>query len=108
MLRALLLVAPLALGLLASAPSEAADAGAPAGLPSCVQVTTESRYVPYGYNHIVHVRNTCPQLAACAVSTDVNPEAQRVDIAPAATADVTTFMGANAAAFVAKVSCSLR
>lgn len=108
MVRALLVLAPLALGLLASAPSEAADAGAPTGLPSCVQVATESRYVPYGYNHIVHVRNACTQAAACVISTDVNPEAQRVEVAAASTADVTTFMGANASAFVAKVSCTLR
>jgi len=87
--------------------SQAADAGVP-GVPSCIQVQSESRYVPYGYNHIVHLRNGCDRAATCIVSTDVNPQAQTVEVASASAIDVTTFMGAAAQAFVAKVACVLK
>ena len=108
MLRALFSGLVLSVALLVTAtPSEAADAGAP-GVPACMQVQTESRYVPYGYNHLVHLRNGCDRAATCTVSTDVNPQAQTVDIASATAVDVTTFMGASAQTFVAKVSCVLR
>lgn len=92
----------------ASATARADDAGAPAPLPSCVKVTTESRYVPYGYNHIVHVQNGCAKTAACTVATDVNPQPQSVEVAPASTADVTTYMGSASSTFLAKVACVLR
>jgi hypothetical protein len=85
--------------------ASAADAGA--ALPACVLVKTESRYVPYGYNHIVVITNGCSKAARCSVATDVNPTRQSVEVAPASTVDVTTFQGAAASSFVASVSCSL-
>lgn len=95
----------------ASAPPIAADAGAPpppATLPACVSVKTESRYVPYGYNHIVVVTNGCVKPATCSVATDVNPTAQSVDIASGKAAEVLTFSGSPSSAFTARVSCTLR
>lgn len=88
--------------------ADAADAGAPAGLPSCVTVATSSTYVPYGYNHVVTLANGCAKLADCTVATDVNPEPQRVRVAPRTTIDVTTYLGAAAQTFTARVSCQLR
>ena len=84
------------------------DAGAPSPMPACIGVTTDSRYVPYGYNHIVIIRNGCSKAAACTVSTDVNPEKQNVDVPAGSTAEVTTFMGSPQQSFKANVSCKLR
>ncbi len=97
----------------AEAPSaaEPADAGAdaaPPPVPACIAVTTDSRYVPWGYNHVVVLRNGCSRNATCQVSTDVNPQTQVVDVASGATVEVTTFMGSPAYTFVARVNCRLR
>jgi len=94
----------------AAAKPIAADAGAPppATLPACVSVKTESRYVPYGYNHIVVVTNGCVKAATCSVATDVNPTAQSVDIASGKGAEVLTFSGSPSSTFTARVSCTLR
>jgi len=89
--------------------ARAADAGAPApSLPACVAVSTASRYVPYGYNHIVSVTNGCARDADCLVSTDVNPQQRAVAVAARQTAEVTTFMGSPSSTFTAKVTCKLR
>lgn len=86
----------------------AKDAGAPAlGVPACVEVKTESRYVPYGYNHVVVFKNGCSKSATCAVSTDVNPEIMKTDVAVSATVEVLTFSGSPSQTFVAKASCTL-
>jgi len=103
------LKAVLAFGLLAFAiaPAYAADAGAPASLPACIRVATQSRWVPYGYNHVVILENGCSKAATCKVSTDVTPQVQTAEIAPATTVEVTTRMASPASEFVAKVTCSL-
>ncbi len=105
---AIALVTALGLGsVCATRDAVAADAGAGPSLPACVQVTTDSRYVPYGYNHVVVLRNGCSRTAVCRVATDVNPEPQSVTV-PASTAlEVTTFMGSPSATFVAHVTCKL-
>jgi hypothetical protein len=87
--------------------ADAKDAGA-SGIPSCMQVTTESRYVPYGYNHIVHLKNGCSKAATCKVSTDVNPDVQTVEVPSSTSVEVLTYMAANAQTFVARVTCTLK
>lgn len=77
-------------------------------VPNCVRVATSSRYVPYGYNHVVAVTNACKKLVACSISTDVNPESQSIEVKPGETSEVTTFMGSPSQTFVAKVSCKER
>lgn len=84
------------------------DAGAPPPLPACVQVTTASRYVPFGFNHIVTLTNGCSRAATCTVATDVNPATQTVEVPAAATIEVTTFMGSPSSVFTARVGCRLR
>jgi hypothetical protein len=84
----------------------AGDAAAP--VPACIAVSTDSRYVPWGYNHVVTLRSSCARPATCLVSTDVNPQVQAVDVASGATVEVVTFMGSPAYTFVARVSCRLR
>ena len=90
------------------ASAEAADAGAPPPqIPACVQVTTSSRWVPYGYNHVVDLANGCSKSATCQVSTDVNPEKQTVRLAPGEKKSIVTFLGSPSATFVARVDCRL-
>jgi hypothetical protein len=93
---------------LVSVSAGAADAGAPAPLPACIGVKTDARWVPYGYNHVVIVTNGCSRDAACSVSTDVNPDAQKVNVPRAQSVELTTFLGSASSTFVAKVTCSLR
>ena len=101
------LVSALLLGFVALASSaQAADPPKP-GLPACVRVQTQSRWIPYGYNHVVIIENGCSKAATCDVSTDVNPEQQKAEVASGATVEVTTFMGSAASQFVAKVTCTL-
>ena len=92
-------------GIVHAAPDAGGDAG---GLPACIQVQTESRYVPYGYDHIVTLRNGCSRAASCTVSTDVNPQPTTVEVASAATVEVVTFKGSPTTQFVARVACTLR
>lgn len=93
---------------LSAANAEATDAGAPPSIPACVQVTTSSRYVPYGYNHVVIIKNGCARAATCDVATDVNPERQKIEVPSAGSVEVTTFMGSASSTFTARVSCTLR
>lgn len=86
--------------------SAAGDAGS-GSLPACVQVTTQSRYVPYGYNHIVGVKNGCSKIATCEISTDVNPKAIPVEVAPGVTSEVVTFVASPSQTFTANVTCTL-
>ncbi len=76
-------------------------------IPACVQVRTESRYVPYGYNHIVSLKNGCSKAATCVVSTNVNPQPASAEIAAGATVEVLTFAGSPARDFEAQVCCKL-
>jgi hypothetical protein len=86
----------------------AADAGAAPSLPACVQITASSRYVPYGYNHIVSVKNGCSKLAVCAVRTDVSPELIAVEVAPGVTSEVVTFVASPSQTFTPLVTCALK
>jgi hypothetical protein len=97
----------IASALVVAASSSVAEADPPAGLPACIGVATEARYVPYGYNHIVRLTNGCSKAATCAVSTDVNPQATSVDVAASATIDVLTFTASPAQTFHAHVTCKL-
>lgn len=85
-----------------------ADAGSSASsLPACVAVATDARYVPYGYNHVVIVKNGCSKAATCSVSTNVNPQATSVEVNAAASVEVLTFTASPAQTFTARVSCRL-
>ena len=105
-----LALAPLAVALAGTVtPTRAADGGKPPpAIPACVAVKSDSRYVPYGYNHIVTLTNGCAREARCLVSTDVNPEQRSVDVPSSQAVEVLTFMGSPSSAFTAKVSCKLK
>ena len=72
---------------------------------SCVVVGDEARYRGLGYDHIVYVRNVCDHALVCEVRTDVGPDVEQVQVAPAAVVTVTTFRGSPAATFQPAVTC---
>ena len=92
----------------ASASVANAQDGGASTIPACVGVATDARYVPYGYNHVVVLKNGCSKTATCSVSTDVNPQATSVEVAPGTTVEVLTFTASPAQAFNARVGCRLR
>jgi hypothetical protein len=72
----------------------------------CVKFWGEARYV-VGYDHLVHIVNGCDKRATCTVHTDVNVQPQSVEVAPAAHAIVTTWLGSPTARFTPYVDCKL-
>jgi hypothetical protein len=60
------------------------------------------------YNHIVHVNNSCDREADCAVSTDVNPDPQKVEVPGHSEIQVMTFMGSPSRVFKPNVQCVMR
>lgn len=99
-----LLTAALLMGLLALSLLTTSPRAAPAA--DCVTVRAEARYRNYGYDHLVHLKSTCPEATICEVSTDVQPKVHRVTLAPGASATVITMVGSPARAFTPRVSCS--
>lgn len=106
---------PTALGLLAGLPlllglplPAAADDSEKKPTKTCVEVSTEAPYVPYGYNHIVVLQNTCEKPMHCQVSTDVNPKVQEVDVPAKKTVKVLTFQGSPARVFTPDVTCKAK
>jgi len=77
-------------------------------LPSCVRVSAEARYRPFGYDHLVYIHNDCARTADCTVSTDVNPERMQVSVPPQGEVEVVTWVGSPARVFMATVVCDLR
>jgi hypothetical protein len=79
----------------------------PKPVATCVSFWAEVRARAYGYDHFVHLESACKKPATCAVSSDVNPDAQTVTLAPGESIEVATFLGSPAATFVPKVACTL-
>jgi hypothetical protein len=75
---------------------------------SCIKFWGETRYGAMAYNHIVHVANSCTVTADCAVSTDVNPEPQQLEVSGQSSVEVMTFMGSPARTFKPNVKCTMR
>ncbi|GAC1353229.1 MAG: hypothetical protein NVS3B20_20190 [Polyangiales bacterium] len=76
--------------------------------PSCITSWTESRYRPYGYDHVVHIKSTCDKPADCTVSTNVVPQPTKALVPAASKVEVLTFLSSPASAFTATVDCTLR
>ena len=72
----------------------------------CVKVSSEARYVAYGYDHVVTLENTCEKAMRCEVSTDVNPTPATVELATGETKSVLTYRGSPASEFKAKADCT--
>ena len=82
--------------------TQQAGSGTAAG---CVKWESEARFVAYGYNHLVHLENTCKKAMHCEVTTDVNPKPQSADLEPGKKETVVTFQGSPASEFKATVVC---
>lgn len=79
----------------------------PAEHPACIEVTSHAQYSGFGYNHVVHLHNTCASAASCSVTTNVNPQPVSVQLAVGAATDLLTFRGSPASAFEAHAVCTL-
>ncbi len=90
------------------AEAEAADAGGSDAGATCVKWWGETRATGTGYRHVVLLSNGCTKAAVCDVSTDVNPEVQKVTVAPATIEEVVTFFDSPASAFTPNVTCKLK
>ena len=89
--------------------ANAADSGVvDAGASSCIQSWPEARMQAYGYNHIVHLRDTCAVAADCVVTTDVNPDPTRVSVDAKSETEVNTYLGSPARVFTPTVTCTMR
>jgi hypothetical protein len=84
------------------------DQGTDAAVPACIEWHGEARYRPYGYDHVVVIKSACAKPADCTVSTNVNPEVQRILVPAGATVEVYTFLVSPAREFTAYVQCKLR
>lgn len=99
----------LLLGLSVPWDATAQDGGTPTPpAPACVSWRKEAHDSGAGYDHLVHVRNGCDAPVTCAVSTNVNPEPQRVRVQPGHEEAVLTFRGSPAYEFTPRVDCTLQ
>jgi hypothetical protein len=73
--------------------------------PACLKHRAEARYRNLGYDHLVHVRNTCDARVACRVSTNVNPEPIELALGPGEERELVTWRGSPAREFTARVVC---
>ncbi|HEY2516080.1 MAG TPA: hypothetical protein VGI39_34650 [Polyangiaceae bacterium] len=77
--------------------------------PSCrISVLAEARWNGYGFNHLVHLVNSCSEVLDCNVSTDVNPQEQTVTVAAHTDVVVNTFVGAPGRVFTPRATCTAR
>ena len=90
-----------------ASPSPLADAAPDASTPSCISWRQEVRYRPYGWDHLVYIRNACTKNAICAVTTDVNPQTITVSVVSGTEVEVVTFQGSPSQTFTATVVCEL-
>ncbi len=72
---------------------------------ACLSVWGEVRYGNVGWHHIVHVKNNCDKAFTCDVSTDVNPQPQRVTVPPHQEVEVATFLDSPSRVFTPNVRC---
>ena len=106
--RGMVVAAALLAGASLVGPAAAADGGSDKpDTPACVAWHTQVRYANYGYDHWVVIHNGCQREAACAVTTDVNPQAIHVGVPVNKTREVLTYRGSPAREFRARVRCRL-
>jgi hypothetical protein len=74
---------------------------------ACIHAWGEARYGTYGYNHLVHIANTCTVDADCVVSTDVNPEPTSVEVPAKTEVVVNTFFESPSRVFTPRVTCTM-
>jgi hypothetical protein len=76
---------------------------------NCAQVTAGTRMEPFGFTHVVTLRNGCDKPVTCEVWTDVDPTPrQALSAAPGESVDVVTRIGSPASAVTAFKECRFR
>jgi hypothetical protein len=76
---------------------------------NCAQVTAGTRMEPFGFTHVVTLRNGCDKPVSCEVWTDVDPTPrQTLNAAPGESVDVVTRIGSPASAVTAFKECRFR
>jgi hypothetical protein len=82
----------------------------PAKTPgNCAQVSAGTRMEPFGFTHVVTLRNGCDKPVTCEVWTDVDPTPrQSLSAAPGESVDVVTRLGSPASAVTAFKECRFR
>ena len=101
-MRRLLSLLPLAALAVAFAPAARAQSS-----DTCIKAWPETRYGAMAYNHIVHLANSCDPDADCQVSTDVNPDVQKVTVAGHGSLEIMTYMGSPSRTFRPNVQCTM-
>jgi hypothetical protein len=108
--------------LLAATPSRPAEAAPPTDAPTtrlddgerdkpeaagkCVKAKPEARYSGYGYDHLVHLDNTCKEDMRCTVTTNTNARGVKIDVPKGEQRVVVTFRGSPAREFTYDVECA--
>jgi hypothetical protein len=75
---------------------------------ACIRYWGEPRFNGGGYNHLVHVANSCPATADCAVTTNVSPEPAQLEVSGNSEAVINTFLSSPTRTFVPHVVCKMR
>lgn len=74
---------------------------------ACIRAWGEARYGAYGYNHLVHIANSCSVDADCVVTTDVNPEPLNVSVPARSEVVTNTFLESPSRVFTPHVTCTM-
>ncbi|HTQ02555.1 MAG TPA: hypothetical protein VMI54_01820 [Polyangiaceae bacterium] len=75
---------------------------------ACIESWPEVTQRSKVYDHFVHLTSRCTTPARCEVSSDSNPTAVRVIVAPEQTMRVLVARGSPAPSFVPHVACRFR
>jgi hypothetical protein len=84
------------------APTADAASGEATG---CAEIGGASFWASTGWSHVVYLTNRCSRTITCEVSTNVDPEVHRTDVATNITVQVVTTTGSPERVFVPKVMC---
>ena len=104
-LLALTALSALALGARAEPPRDD-DAPAQQSPDTCAAVTPVARYIGYGYDHVVSLKNGCSRPVTCEVWTDVDPQPHHtLSAQPGETREVVVRRGSPAREFKPEKKC---
>ena len=71
----------------------------------CIKTRKEARYIAYGYDHRVFIKNVCDKPWQCTVRTNTSDQVHHLAVAAGKEASVRTHRGSPAREFEASVKC---
>jgi hypothetical protein len=80
----------------------------PPSLDACIRYQSEARFGGVGYDHLVHIANSCSTTAECTVTTDVSPQPRKVEVPGKSEVTVNTFLDSPARSFIPRVECTMQ